>query len=349
LYVPTALGAVAGVAMFWKLIIASPSAGFSLKDFTWYQYFFTQCRALFVYLRIFVLPVSLNADWEYPVSRTLFDRGAIVGLVVLIAISAAAWHYRRRFPLASYGWFMFLLLMAPTSSIVPIRDTIAERRLYLSMPGLLLIGLEFLRRWKVDRQVLAAACAVVVLFATAATNARAAVWSNALDLWQDTIQKSPGKSRPHFQLGMSYFDAGRYDLAIAEYERTAQIDPPTHGLLIDWALALDKLDKMQPALDKLHQAAEINRTAHVYTQIAVVYAKRGMWKEAEEALDTAERIDNRYAPVYLYRGNIYMKQTPPDVCAAIGQYKHALFLDSINAEAQQNLQIAELESRGACH
>ena len=37
-----------------------------MKDFTWYQYFFTECRALFVYLREFVLPVGLNADWDFP-------------------------------------------------------------------------------------------------------------------------------------------------------------------------------------------------------------------------------------------------------------------------------------------
>jgi len=348
LYAPTALGALAGVAMFWKLIIASPSAGFSLKDFTWYQYFFTQCRALFVYLGTFLLPVNLNADWDYPISRTILDRGAIFGLIALAALSALAWRYRRRFRLASYGWFVFLLLMVPTSSIIPIRDALAERRLYLSMPGLLLIAVDFLGRWKVERKALAAACLVVALLAAGATHARAAVWVSPLDLWQDTVQKSPGKSRVHFQLGMAYFDNGRPDLAVAEYEKTAQIEPADYGLLVDWALALDKLNQPDQALAKLRQAAALKPTAHVHTQIALIYAERAQWKPALEALDTAEKVDPNFAMIYVYRGNIRLKQTPPDPCAAIAEYRRALALDSTLAEAQRNLQLAQQEARGAC-
>ena len=65
--------------------------------------------------------------------------------------SCFRWIYRRRFPLASYGWFAFLILLAPTSSFVPIRDPMAERRLYLPFIGLLFITVEFLRRWKTRR------------------------------------------------------------------------------------------------------------------------------------------------------------------------------------------------------
>ena len=62
-------GAVAGVALFWKLILGvgtGDSAGFGLKDFTWYQYLFTQCRALFVYIFNFLLPVESQRRLGFP-------------------------------------------------------------------------------------------------------------------------------------------------------------------------------------------------------------------------------------------------------------------------------------------
>ena len=37
-----------------------------LKDFTWYQYFFTECRALFVYVGIFLWPVRLECGLGLP-------------------------------------------------------------------------------------------------------------------------------------------------------------------------------------------------------------------------------------------------------------------------------------------
>ena len=40
--------------------------------------------------------------------------------LAIAALIGLAWRYRRQFPLATYGFFTFLVLMAPTSSIVPI-------------------------------------------------------------------------------------------------------------------------------------------------------------------------------------------------------------------------------------
>ncbi len=341
LYVPTALGALGGVAFFWRIITSSESAGFGLKDFTWYQYFFTQCRALFVYMREFVLPVNLTADWDFPVSKTILDRGAIIGLIVLVALAVIAWRYRRRFPLAAFGLFAFLVLMAPTSSVLPIRDTIAERRLYLAMPGLLLIVVDFLGRLKVDRKALAVACLVVVVMEAAAARARAAVWNDPLSLWQDTARKSPGKARVRFQLGFSYYDHGLPDLAIKEFEKTAQLDPPAwmkFNLLADWGLAYDAADQPEQALARFRQAAAMEPTAHIYSQMAVVYAKRARWDEALAELATAEKLDPNFAPTYLYRGNVFVKQNRP--AEAIPQYQRALALDATLDEARQNLRIA---------
>ena len=346
LYVPMALGAAAGVALFWRLILYAPTAGFGMKDLTWYEYFFTQCRALFVYLGLFLFPARLTVDWDFPISKTLLDHGAVFGLAALVALCVAAGHYRRRFPLASYGFFMFLVLMAPTSSILPIRDPIAERRIYFAMPGLLLIVVDLLGRLKVERKPLAAACTVVVLAAAAVAHARAAVWSDAVTLWEDTATKSPNKARVHFQLGFAYFDQNRFDRAIAEFEKTAQLQPPTYNLLIDWGLAYDGLNRHDEALAKLRQAASMERTAHVYTQIAKVYAEQSRWADAMGALDTAQKIDPNFAMIYNYRGKIHYKNN--ELPAAAADYQRALALDPTLADARQELASVEtLLLRGA--
>jgi tetratricopeptide (TPR) repeat protein len=346
LYVPVALGAAAGVALFWRLIMTASTAGFGMKDLTWYEYFFTQCRALFVYLGLFVMPARLTLDWDFPISKNLLDHGAIFGLAALLALCAAAWHYRRRFPLASYGFFMFLVLMAPTSSILPIRDAIAERRVYFAMPGLLLIVVDLLSRWKIERKVLAGSCAAVVLAAAGMTYARAAVWSDAVTLWEDTAAKSPHKPRVHFQLGFAYFDRGLFGRALEEFEKTAKLEPPTYNLLIDWALAFDGLNRHDEALAKLNQAAAMERTAHVYTQIAKVYAEQSRWTDALDALNTAQRIDPNFAMIYNYRAKIHYKNS--ELAAAAADYQHALALDPTLADARQELATVQtLLLRGA--
>lgn len=343
LYSAMAVGAVAAVASFWKLITTASTAGFGLKDFTWYQYFFTQCRALFVYLGMFLLPARLTADWDFPVSRTILDRGAILGLIALVALAAAAWHYRKRIPLASFGFFAFLLLMAPTSSILPIKDTIAERRLYLALPGLLLIVIDVVSRLRIERRTLAGACAAVLVAASLVTHARAKVWSDPITFWHDTAEKAPNKSRVHFQLAMAYFFTNQFGRAIPEFERAAELTKPDYNLLVDWGLALSEVGRNAEGLVKLRQAAAMEPRAHVYTQIAKVFAGERQWPEALEALDTAQKLDPNYIWTYIYRGKVFFNQGR---CAeAIQQYAHALQIDPRNEEANNDLRIVERNCR----
>src|SRR3984957_4966265 len=207
LYVPIAAGALFAVVFVLRILRGNPTAGFQLKDLTWYQYFFTECRIIWDYIRLFVFPIGQNIDPEIDISRTVASHGAIVGLAGLLAVSVLAWVYRPRFPIASYGWFVFIILLSPTSSFVPIFDPMVERRLYLPFIGLLLITVEFLRRWKVSRNTLIGALCLVLVAEGALTYQRNLLWGSAIDIWKDTVSKSPRKLRPRFQLAFAYFQA----------------------------------------------------------------------------------------------------------------------------------------------
>jgi protein O-mannosyl-transferase len=328
LYVPLALGALAGVVRFAPLIFNAQTAGFGMKDLTWYQYLFTEFRAIFVYIREFFLPFGLNADWDFPISHSIFDRGAIFGLIALLALMASAWYYRKRFPLASYGFFAFLVLMLPTSSILPIRDPLAERRLYFASVGLLLVAADLLRRIKLPRATLTAGCAALLLLAAVVTHARAEAWSSEVALWEDSTAKSPDKPRDHFQLATAYLDAGDCTRAVLEFEKTSRYPGnsfPRYNLLVDWGLALNCANQPDQALAKFREAAGLEQTAHVYTQMAKVYGDRAQWTEFEDALNRAQAIDPSFANIYAYRGIEYLKlQRWAD---AVREYQHALQLD----------------------
>ena len=338
IYATMALGAAGGIAFFWGLITRATSAGFGLKDFTWYQYFFTEWRALLLYIGLFLFPVKLTADWDFPISQNFLDHGAVAALAVLLALVALAWYYRRRFPLASFGFFVYLLLMAPTSSILPIQDPVAERRLYFSMLGLLLIVIDLLSRLKLQRRTLAAVCAAVPVILAFPTHSRAEAWGDPVALWEDTVHKSPGKYRPHFQLASAYFDRGQYQRSIEEFQTAARLKPPGYDLLVDWALAYDAINQPEQALDKLRQAAALNPTAHVYTQIGMVYAKRAQWDQALDALATAQTHDPGYAMIYVYRGKIFVNRR--QCREAVPEYNKALALQPDLDEARRDLAVA---------
>jgi tetratricopeptide (TPR) repeat protein len=244
--------------------------------------------------------------------------------------------------LAAYGFFAFLILLAPTSSVLPIRDPLAERRMYFAMFGLLLVTADLLRRVKLPRATLAAACGALLLIAAIATHARAEVWSSELTLWQDTEAKSPDKPRGHFQLANAYFNNGDCDRASAEFQTTDRYKPDgytRYNLLVDWGLALDCAGRQGEALAKLREAAALEPTAHIYSQIAKVMGEQKQWNEALSALDQAEKIDATFAPTFAYRGIIYFNTGR---CAeAVTAYGRAIGLDpQLEPTVRQGLSMA---------
>jgi protein O-mannosyl-transferase len=327
-----------GLVFVWRVLRASDTAGFAVAGLPWHDYLYTQGRAIWVYLRMFLLPIGLNLDHQFAISRSPLDHGAVLGLAVLAALAAVAVALRRKYPLSCYGILVFLLLIAPTSSFIPIKDPLVERRMYLPMIGLVLVIADVTRRFALRRSTLAWMAAGILLVAGAATRARNQVWSSAIQLWEDSVEKAPRKYRPHFQLAYAYFQAGRCPEAAKQYELASRFTTMDYSLLIDWALACDCAQQPDLAVEKLRQAINLERTAHAHALLGMVYAKRARRAEAEAALDEAERINPRFVKTYVYRGNLQV--TIGQYAAAADSYRRALALNPNDSDARAGLDVA---------
>jgi tetratricopeptide (TPR) repeat protein len=343
LYGLMAAGSAIGAVKVIQVLTAASSAGFRVKDLSWYDYLFTQFRVFFIYLRLFLFPIGQTVDYDFSISHTIVEHGAIFGLIGILALLAAAIYYRRRYPLACYGFLVFVILLAPTSSLIPIKDPIAERRVYLPMIGLLLMAIDLIRRVPIKPTALAAALGAVLLIAAALTYRRSIVWSGAIPLWEDAVQKSPTKARAHFQLAFAFYQANLCHEAEAEYQKASQLQKPDYMLLLDWALAENCLGKSDEAIAKLQQAAAIEGNAHVYSQLGMMYAKTGRTAEAFQALVVAQNIDPNFEPTYVYRGQLF--QTLNNPAAAEQQFRRVLDINPENQQALDALQQLHTGSR----
>ncbi len=334
LYALLAVACVFG-AMFvaWVLRNAN-TAGFSMKDLSPADYFYTQCRVVLIYVRMFLLPLGQNVDPDIPVSHGPLDHGAILGLAVWFAVAAGAWIYRKRWPLASFGLLTFLLLIAPTSSVVPIRDVMAERRVYLPFLGLILMTLEILRRLEFRRATVVGAAALAAC--TVLTYQRSDAWSSSLNLWRDSVAKSPRKMRPLFHLAFAQYQAGDCSAAAQNFESASRLDAPDYRLFVDWANALDCAGRENDAATEYAAAIQLYpQLAEAYIGLSAVYGKQHKLAEALQALQTAQAIDPRVVQIYNNRGGVY--ELLGNAAAAIAEYQQALRLEPSNHTAREAL------------
>lgn len=131
----------------------SATVGFHL-GIPWYQYFHSQGWAIARYLKLALWPDRLTYDYGQTPVRGLDGIPGLVALIAFGVITLLAWR-RPRWQWFGFVGAWFFLLLAPSSSVVPIQTEIAaERRIYLalaSIVALAVIAIEFARRRLAER------------------------------------------------------------------------------------------------------------------------------------------------------------------------------------------------------
>ena len=131
------------------------------------------------------------------------DPLAIAALAGLAAVAAIAFRVRRSAPLVTFGVVWFLAVLAPSSSIIPLREGMAEHRVYLASAGLFLIVAGRSRHGssvpdaphvRVRTVLAAATCVLFVLGAL--TVSRNRVWSSAVSVWSEATVHAAGMWEP---------------------------------------------------------------------------------------------------------------------------------------------------------
>jgi hypothetical protein len=317
-----------------RMLAGAPSAGFSFKEFTWYQYAFTQARAIFAYIGLAVIPLSQSVDHDFPISHTVTEHGAILYMALLGALVSAAIVFRRRYSLACFGLLMFLILLAPTSSIVPIADPLVERRLYLPLVGLILIACEFIGRIRRPAIVVSLIGLTLVIFAALCFE-RNRLWANPVQLWAMAAQESKSKGRPYWELAETLIAKNRCADAVPYLEQGERLMPHDYAIEVAWGKILECLGKNEDALQRLQRAAAISQNSSVYQWIGLLYGEMGRSEEAGLALQKAVQLGPDDGAAYSALGLWY--ESTGNAAEAERQYRKALAIDSHSREAQRGL------------
>jgi protein O-mannosyl-transferase len=163
------------------------------------------------YLSKVVVPWGFSVDYETvrPAAAV-----AVVGWAGVVGLAALAC---LRFRGLSFGfWFLAgLVLLAPSSSIFPASDLIADRRMYLPMvafsarAGLALQKLD----WRVLAGIVIALAAISIHYTD--------LWRDPDALWSEAVRHAPGKLRPRLQLARTLPP----DRALAILEQARELAP----------------------------------------------------------------------------------------------------------------------------
>lgn len=260
------------------------------SDISRFHYLITQFRVMVTYLRLLVLPVKQNLDYDYPIYTSILHPQVLGSLLLLGLLAALGVYLHRRsaatdpdFRLISFGIFWFFLTLTVESTLIPIRDLIFEHRLYLPSLGVAMavaaaVGWSAVKTATLfsGRLPLLVAALVVVSLA-GATWQRNQVWGSSVKIWEDTARKSPNKVRSWYNLGTHLDEAGRPEEAIRVLTRAVYLDPQHADAWHNLGRAHLNTGASQQAIPFLRNAVQLNPTldnAVVNLAVALIRAEQ---------------------------------------------------------------------------
>jgi len=221
------------------------------------------CNALVSYLTYIgqmAYPAGLAV--YYPLARDLpFWKGA-PALVFLLAISAGAFHWRRRRPYFLAGWLWYLGMLVPVIGLVQVGSQArADRYTYLPQIGLYLAltwGVtELCSGWQHGRRVLAAVAILIIGIFSFDSFIQTSYWRNSETLWNHALACTRDNAVAHNNLGMNYLSEGQVDRAIEQYQKAIEINSNASFAHFNLGVAFNQEGEVHEAIGEYQKAIQL--------------------------------------------------------------------------------------------
>jgi tetratricopeptide (TPR) repeat protein len=306
----------------------------------WWEYLATQPGVILYYLWLAVWPSPLCLNHPWLTARTWMSI-APVSAVVIALFAASVWAWRKK-PVWGFVGAWFFLILAPTSSFVPLLDLIYEHRMYLSLAAVVSLVVMGLYSW-VGRRCLAA-FVVVAIGLGYLTWRRNQDYRNEISIRLDEVAKYPHHAPAYNSLGVALGRAGRVPEAIERFEEALFLDPNFAEAHDNLGIALVRVGKVQEAIGHFEQAARLKPgSAEAHHNLGAAFERQGKVQEAIQQFEEALRLNPNYTEAQYSLGVALARAGR--VPEAIGHWEQALRIYPDYAEAHYNLGVA-LASEG---
>ena len=219
------------------------------------------------YLALAFWPAGLCLDYGWPVAKGV-EQIAPGAIVIGALLAATVWALVRR-PKWGFVGAWFFLILAPTSSIMPIRDLAFDHRMYLPLAAVVVavilaayLGWERLAGAAQGRHLPGQFLAAILVLSAAVALGRATFLRNkdyatALSIWSDTARKAPGNARALNNLGWQLREAGDYQGALDCLNRAIKLRPRYADAYNNRAYTYASMNEVRPGLRRLQQGHRV--------------------------------------------------------------------------------------------
>jgi Flp pilus assembly protein TadD len=307
----------------------------------------TELRVVTDYFKLALWPHPLVFDYGTEILATgplATVSYALILAAVLVGV-AIAW---RRSPMAGFLGAWLFLILAPTSTVVPIAEQpMAESRMYLPLAAV--VVLVTLLSYALGRRRGFVVLGLVAVGLGVLTVERNHDYRSELSIWEDTVARRSRSSRGQSNLGMVLAEMpGRLPDAVAHCEEALRIKPTYAEAHTNLGRALAQMPgRMPDAIGHFEEALRLRPNfAEAHTNLGNALAQTpGRIPDAIAHYEEALRLRPDYVEAHCNLA-ITLAQMPGRMPEAIAHFEEALRLKPDFAAAQANFAMALMHTPG---
>lgn len=301
-----------GLGATWVVVVPSiikaftgaSGAGFGLDVVSPVEYAASQFGVICHYLRLSFWPSSLVIDYGWPVARSagqIVPYAIFIGLGLLATV-AALW----KRPAWGYLGLVFFLVLAPTSTILPIEDLAAEQRMYLPLIAVVtlvvMVGYFVAKSW-VPMKLARPALVVLIAALAYGTYQRNTDYFSQLTIWQDVVDKRPANARGWYNLATCHARSKQWDQAEDMYRKAVQFRSDYTDAY--YSLGQVLMNKSRPAEAAIQYKLAIlykdklevqSKVPNLYVKLGNATAAQGKYTEAAGYYNQALDLQPAFKP-----------------------------------------------------
>ncbi len=286
------------------------SAVIDIAGMTPLDYARNQPAVILHYIKLCFVPANQCLDYAWPIRSIKETAVSIAIVMVLLALAIIlAW---RRHPL---GFFLvsFFVVLAPTSSFLPILDLCYEHRMYLPLAAIVVPSVALLFQasttFKSGIGLASSICGVALLVLVFQSHQRCQVYRSRVSIWGDVVQQAPHNPRGYMNRAQAYYFENEFEKSLADYEQClTQMSAPKLKIppVIDISTVRRNLSMVQnnygllllrqnqDALARQHFELAIenhDQNANAHSSLGNYFFKKGALNEAAIAYRKALQLD----------------------------------------------------------
>ena len=249
-----------------------------------------------------VAPLNLGPIYELPPRVNPLELPYLLSAAGGLAITAAVWLLRRRWPAGLAIWAFYLVMLAPVTGIVHTGNHLgADRNTYVPCMGFaLLVGALAVtvvlawRRGVLRAPIVAMALGVVAIWIgglALTARVQSFVWHDSETLWRYAIEVDPGCAICHHNLGTSLGRRGAWAEAQALLERAIVLRPDASEFRGTYGILLIQMGRRPEGLAQLRYRLDHNpRDVNTRVNLGIALIEDGRPGEAIAEIGQALRV-----------------------------------------------------------